>query len=82
MDNVINGRPQDFLKIVPDGSRGPVQRHQGCVPAADERGGSEGSLSRMASGHDEGISGQRLLLPWLRGRNEGPQRKFSNQQGV
>ena len=44
---------------------GQVQRPQRRVPAADQGGGNEGSLSGLASGHDEGISGQCLLLPRL-----------------
>ena len=68
------GRPEEQ---VPDGSRGQVLRHQGRVQAADEGGRAQGSLPRMAACHDEGIPGQRLLFPGLRGGHETTTPLFS-----
>ncbi len=49
------------------------------VQAADEGGGTSGTLPRLASGHDEGISGKRLLLPRLRGHHEAAKRYVSGR---
>ena len=62
-----SGRPQESA---PDGPARAVPGNQVRVQAADEGGGIQGPLPRLASGHDEGISGQRVLLPRLRGCHE------------
>ena len=65
--------------IFPDRSARHVRGDPLRVQAADEGGGTSGTLPRLASGHDEGISGKRLLLPRLRGHHEAAKRYVSGR---
>ena len=60
----------------PDCSRGKVFRHRWRVQTVDEGGRFQGAVPRLASGHDEGISGQCLLLPRLWRSHEAAQQLY------
>ena len=45
--------PRRPEKPAPDSATRPLQRNQRCVQRADEGGGTQGTLPRLASRHDE-----------------------------
>ena len=63
-----------------DCSRRNLHRNPGRVQEADAGGRPQGTLPRLAAGHDEGCAGQRLLLPELRGHHEVLERKLSREE--